>query len=70
MAPRTEQEAIDEALKPRGCGTCGLVFGSEAAFTVHRDAGWPGGCLPPGAAGQLAERDGVWVLPWSDAAQR
>lgn len=69
-AEAIERDAVDEALRPRGCPRCGLVFGSAAAFTVAHDPNWPGGCLPPGAAGQLAEVDGVWVLPWSDAARR
>ena len=69
-AARREREAVSEALQPRGCPACGLVFGSHAAYTVAHDPHWPGGCLPPGAAGQLEQHDGVWVIPGSDAARR
>ena len=65
-----QQDAVDEAMKPRGCPDCGQTFGSAGAFTVHRSGDWPGGCMPPGALGQLQERDGVWVIPGSDAARR
>lgn len=60
-AERLEAEALEQASKPRGCASCGLTFGSGTAYRVHRDASWPGGCLPPGAAGQLVDVDGVWV---------
>jgi hypothetical protein len=59
---RTEQEALEEARRPRGCPSCGLTFIGQA-FAVHRDPDWPGGCLPRGALGQLEDRDGVWCLP-------
>jgi hypothetical protein len=62
---RRDREAAEAAMRPRGC-TCGLIF-IGSAFDVHRDPGWPGGCLPPGALGQLEERDGVWVLAGSAA---
>lgn len=69
-AEARDRAAVAEALRARGCGSCGGVFGSAAAFTVHRERDWPGGCLPPGALGQLAEVDGVWVIPGSDAARQ
>jgi hypothetical protein len=59
------REAVEEALRPRGCPLCGMTFGSAAAFTVAHD----GRCLPPGAYGQLVEVDGVWCLRGSDMAQ-
>ena len=70
-AAQRDREAIDEALKPRGCRSCGLTFGSAAAWRVHFE-GQPGaGCLPPGAFGQLQQNDaGVWCIPGSDAARR
>ncbi len=64
----SDAEAIDAARRPRGC-RCGATFIGDAACSIHRDPGWPGGCLPPGALGQLEERDGVWVLPGSDPAR-
>jgi hypothetical protein len=69
-AVRRERDAVGAALRPRGCAVCGLVFGSHAAFAVAHDPAWPGGCMPPGALGQLRELDGVWVIPGSDAARR
>lgn len=64
---RRDQADIDEALKPRGCGWCGGVYGTAASFQVHRD---DGRCLPGDACGQLTDIDGVWFLPWADAARR
>jgi hypothetical protein len=63
-------EAISEALAPRGCGSCGMTFGSASAWTVHFEAGPGSRCLPPGARGQLAEVDGVWCTRGSDASRR
>lgn len=63
-----EQEAIEHARRPRGCGSCGATFIGDAAFTIHRDPGWPGGCLPPGALGQLEQIDGAWCRRGSGAA--
>jgi len=62
-------EAAERALQPRGCRDCGATFADLNSWTVHRDPRWPGGCLPPGALGQLQERDGIWVVPGSDAAR-
>ena len=68
-AERLDAEAIEAATRPRGCPACGLTFGSAAAFTVAHDPHWPGGCLPPGAAGQLVDIDGVWVTPAAASRQ-
>jgi hypothetical protein len=66
-----QPDPVKEALSPRGCGRCGLTFGSAASWQVHfEDGPETSRCLPPGAFGQLIERDGIWVLPWSDAAKR
>jgi hypothetical protein len=65
-AARAERDAIAEALKPRGCGSCGLTMGSASAWTVHFEHGPGSRCLPPGARGQLAEVDGVWCTRGSE----
>jgi hypothetical protein len=63
-----EPDPVAEAMRPRSC-RCGLTFGSRGAYLVHFEAGVGSRCLPPGARGQLVERDGVWCLPGSDAAR-
>lgn len=69
-AARQQREAVAEALRPKGCGSCGQTFGTMGAYLVHFETGEGSRCLPPGARGQLAERDGVWCLPGTDAARR
>jgi len=69
-AARREQEAIAEAMKPKSCRSCGQTFGTMGAYLVHFEAQEGSRCLPPGARGQLAERDGVWCIRNSDAARR
>lgn len=67
----TDQEAIAEATRPRSCpGGCGRIFAGASALAVHRDPGWPGGCLPDTMTdSQLAVVDGVYVLRGSDTAR-
>lgn len=64
---RSEREFIEAASRPRGCNSCGLTFGSQGAYQVHRDGRWPGGCLPAEGEflGQLVDVDGVWCTPGS-----
>jgi hypothetical protein len=69
-AARQQQEAIEAALRPKGCGSCGQTFGTMAAYLIHFEDQEGSRCLPPGARGQLAERDGVWCIRNSDAARR
>lgn len=64
-----EREAALTASQAQGCRQCGNTYGSLAAYQVHRDPGWPGGCLPDDACGQLVRVDGVWLTP-TDAAAR
>ena len=44
---RTEQDAIEAARRPRGCGRCGRTFGNGSAYAVHfesrRGLGLPAG---------------------------
>lgn len=65
-----DADELAEALKPRGCGSCGGFYGSASAYTVHFEQGEGSRCLPGDAHGQLEQVDGVWVLPWSDTARR
>ena len=59
--------AAAEAARPRTCPECYRLYGSAAAFQVHRDRGQ---CIPGDTAyGQLVLIDGVLVLSWSDAAR-
>jgi hypothetical protein len=69
-AARQQQEEIDEALKPKGCGSCGQTFGSAGAFAVHYQDGPGSRCLVGDARGQLVDRDGVLCLPGSDVSRR
>ena len=62
-----EAKAVAEAMKPKGCTGCGGIYGTAGAFQVHRDRGQ---CLAGDACGQLVQIDGVWFLPWSDAARQ
>ena len=66
---RTEQEAIEAALRPRGCGRCGRTFGNGTAYAVHFESGEGSACLPGDAYGQLEQVDGVWIVPGSDASR-
>jgi hypothetical protein len=63
-----ERAAIEAASKPRGCNSCGRMFADPSAYVVHRDPGWPGGCLPGDALGQLVDIDGVLCRIGSAAA--
>lgn len=47
------------------CPTCHRTFGSVGGFDQHRKQGE---CLDPADLG-MAERDGVWRTPMSDAAR-
>ena len=67
-AAAADRAAIEEARRPRGCRKCGRTFADLASWTVHRDPGWPGGCLPGDALGQLVDVDGVLCLLGSAAA--
>ena len=53
---RTEQDAIEAARRPRGCGRCGRTFGNGSAYAVHFEAGEGSACLPGDAYGQLEQR--------------
>jgi len=64
-----DDEAIEEAMRPKGCRSCGRTFGNNAAWTIHLEHGGPGSrCLPGDAYGQLVDVDGVWVC-LGDAAR-
>jgi hypothetical protein len=69
QAADAERAAIEEASKPRGCGSCGRTFADLASYTVHRDSRWPGGCVPPDVVG-LVDVDGVLCRIGSAAAGR
>lgn len=69
-ASGAEREAIEAAMRPKGCGGCGQTFGSMGAYLVHFEAQEGSRCLPPGARGQLVDRDGVWCIPGFDPARR
>lgn len=60
---RTEQEAIEEARRPRGCARCGRTFGDSIAYSVHFESGAGSRCLPGDCYGQLLEVDGIWCVP-------
>jgi hypothetical protein len=64
-----DRDAIEAALRPRGCERCGRTFAGHAAWQVAHDPHWPGGCVPPEVAG-LTCTDGVWGVPGSAAASR
>lgn len=66
-AARQQQEAIDQASKPKGCARCGLTFATPAAYQVGHEGGQ---CLGPGARGQLVDVSGIWALRGTDAARR
>jgi HK97 family phage major capsid protein len=68
MTP-TEQEAIEAAARPKGCGRCGRTFGNSTAYSVHFESGPGTRCLPGDAYGQLIEVSGVWCVPGSDTAR-
>ena len=70
-AARSEREAAEDALRPVGCGRCGNVYGSHGAYLTHFEGPVGSACLEGDARGQLVQLpEGVWVLPWSDAAKR
>lgn len=64
---RTEADSIAAASAPKGCPSCGRIFGSPGAFALAHD----GRCLPDHMIeSTLIEVSGVWVTRGSDAAQR
>lgn len=69
-AARAEREAIEAAMRPVGCRSCGRTYGSRSAYLVHFQAGEGSRCLDGDARGQLVERSGVYCLPGSDASRR
>jgi len=69
-AARAEREAVDAAMKPVGCRSCGRTYGSQSAYTVHFESGEGSRCLADDARGQLLERDGVWCLPGTDVSRQ
>lgn len=69
-AARAERDAIEAAMRPVGCRTCGQTYGSTGAYTVHFEDREGSRCLPGDARGQLVEISGVWCLPGTDVARR
>jgi hypothetical protein len=69
-ASGAEREAIEEAMRPQSCRSCGRTFGTMGAYYVHFEAGENSRCLPDGAYGQLIEVSGVWCIPGTDVARR
>jgi hypothetical protein len=63
-AAKRDRQALQQAQAPQGCAACGRVFADAAAFAIHYDQQYPGGCLPDGAMGQLVSVDGVWAEVW------
>ena len=66
----TDREAIEAAMRPVGCRSCGQTYGSSGAYLVHFEQGEGSRCLTGDARGQLVDVDGVYCLPGSDAARR
>jgi hypothetical protein len=62
------REAIEAAMRPKGCPPCGRTFGTRSAYEIHFEQGPGSRCLPGDAYGQLVEVDGVWCVPGSEAA--
>jgi hypothetical protein len=66
-----EPDPVAEAMRPRGCTSCGLTFGSSAAYQIHFESGEGSRCLPAWRLeGQLTDVGGVLCVPGSDAARK
>jgi hypothetical protein len=63
-AAKAEREAVEAAMRPVSCRSCGATYGSTGAYVVHFEFGEGSRCLSGDrAAQQHGQQDAVRTLP-------